>query len=249
MMPPPARTRTAQNNRYRREKRPDPQTGARRNQVVARSGLPTRATSRESGSTSRRRTAQCWPGVAALDRMQARSGLPFPSPNDKQCRTCLEKPSSRAPGWLAAAQFPAGARRKFRERRPADRSSRGLQTSATARPVAASASPSSEHDSTWSAPTRGFGGALHTREVRCETAGRSLLAVAAHATFGREQALATALITGLVHISRRVQERKQIGHVLVIQVGVGDFLGAHAFPHSRRVVPHGAHDLSNARLR
>jgi hypothetical protein len=91
--------------------------------------------------------------------------------------------------------------------------------------------------------------ALHSREVRCETAGRSLLAVAAHATFGREQALATALITGLVHISRRVQERKQIGHVLVIQVGVGDFLGAHAFPHSRRVVPHGAHDLSNARLR
>src|ERR1039457_55411 len=153
-MPPPARTRTAQNNRYRREKRPDPQTGARRNQVVARSGLPTPATSRESGSTSRRRTAQCWPGVAALDRMQARSGLPFPSPNDKQCRTCLEKPSSRALGWLAAAQFPAGARRKFRERRPADRSSRGLQTSATARPVAASASPSSEHDSTWSAPTR-----------------------------------------------------------------------------------------------
>jgi hypothetical protein len=51
--------------------------------------------------------------------------------------------------------------------------------------------------------------ALHSREVRCETAGRSLLAVAAHATFGREQALATALITGLVHISRRVQQTAQ----------------------------------------
>src|ERR1039457_1678553 len=202
MMPPPARTRTAQNNRYRREKRPDPQTGARRNQVVARSGLPTRATSRESGSTSRRRTAQCWPGVAALDRMQARSGLPFPSPNDKQCRTCLEKPSSRAPGWLAAAQFPAGAAGNF--------ANVGQQivhlVAFNPRPRRAQLLHPHLHLRSMIPhglrPHDGGVDALHSREVRCETAGRSLLAVAAHATFGREQALATALITGLVHISR-----------------------------------------------
>src|ERR1035437_3943644 len=51
-------------------------SAGRQTEVVGRSGFPMCATSRGSGSTSRRQTVRCCPAVAVHGQVQARSGLP-----------------------------------------------------------------------------------------------------------------------------------------------------------------------------